>query len=58
MENFKKPNFLLYSKNFQQFMEEITNELNIILPQDALIVPKDLWDRFENYFTKMFKCIL
>ena len=28
-------------------------ELNIILPQDALIVTmKDLWDRFENYFTK------
>ena len=54
MENFKKPNFLLYSKTFSTiYGRNLLYELNIILPQDALIVTmKDLWDRFENYFTK------
>ena len=54
MENFKKPNFLLNSKTFSTiYGRNLLYELNIILPQDALIVTmKDLWDRFENYFTK------
>ena len=54
MENFKKPNFLLHSKTFSTiYGRNLLYELNIILPQDALIVTmKDLWDRFENYFTK------
>ena len=54
MENFKKPNFLLYSKTFSTvYGRNLLYELNIILPQNALIVTmKDLWDRFENYFTK------
>ena len=54
MENFKKPNFLLYSKTFSTiYGRNLLYELNIILPQDALIVTmNDLWDRFENYFTK------
>ncbi len=54
MENFKKPNFLLNSKTFSTiYGRNLLHELNIILPQDALIVTmKDLWDRFENYFTK------
>lgn len=54
MENFKRPNFLLNSKTFSTiYGRNLLYELNIILPQDALIVTmKDLWDRFENYFTK------
>ena len=54
MENFKKPSFLLNSKTFSTiYGRNLLHELNIILPQDALIVTmKDLWDRFENYFTK------
>ena len=54
MENFKKPNFLLNNKTFSTiYGRNLLYELNIILPQDALIVTmKDLWDRFENYFTK------
>ncbi len=54
MENFKKPNFLLNSKTFSTiYGRNLLYELNIILPQDALIVTmEDLWDRFENYFSK------
>ncbi len=54
MENFKKPKFLLNNKTFSTiYGRNLLYELNIILPQDALIVTmKDLWDRFENYFTK------
>ena len=54
MENFKKPSFLLNSKTFSTiYGRNLLHELNIILPQDALIVTmRDLWDRFENYFTK------
>ena len=54
MENFKKPNFLLNSKTFPTiYGRNLLHELNIILAEDALIVTmKDLWDKFENYFTK------
>ena len=54
MENFKKPKFLLNNKTFSTiYGRNLLHELNIILPQNSLIVTmKDLWDRFDNYFTK------
>ena len=54
MVDLKKPNFLLNNKTFSTiYGRNLLHELNIIIPQDTLIVTmKDLWDRFENYFSK------
>ena len=54
MKNFKKPDFLLDNNTFSTiYGRNLLHELNIIIPQDTLIVTmRDLWDRFEKFFTK------
>ena len=48
MVDLKKPNFLLNNKTFSTiYGRNLLHELNIIIPQDTLIVTmKDLWNIF------------
>ena len=54
MSEINNPKFLLNNKTFPTiYGRNLLHELNIIIPEDTLIVTmKDLWEDFSSFFNK------
>ena len=55
MNALNNPKFLLNNKTFPTiYGRNLLHELNIIIPEDTLIVTmKDLWEDFSSFFKKI-----